>query len=197
MTANLIQIIRAAFATLREPRAAARQVMAQNIERQQCWEILALVAALSAILAFASMTLGNVLSPGDPRPLPAGPMMLAAMQLVVMVAVVFAMHLVGNWAGGRGGLNDAILLVSWLQFILICLQVVQIAAAVFFPVLALLLGLFGFVLIFVLLTIFISELHGFSSVAGVFFSVLVVLMVVAIAVRFFFGLFGFDIAAVV
>jgi hypothetical protein len=198
VTPILAFILRAALQTVRNPREGARQVMAFQMDRRARWEALLLIAVLSAILAYLSMLAGMIVnSEPSQYPVSLNPIMLGISQLVVMLVMVFAIHLIGNWAGGQGELDDAILLVAWMQFILVCLQVLQILAVVFFPVLALLLGLAGLVLIFVLLTYFVSELHGFKSMPGVFFSVLFVMLILATFIRFIFSLFGFDVIGVI
>ncbi|MEE9427761.1 MAG: YIP1 family protein [Paracoccaceae bacterium] len=193
---NLSQIVRAVVETIRDPRSGAKMVMSQNVDRRQRWEILLLIAVLSGGLAYTSILIGGLFGNGTDTAMGAGPFVLAITQAFVLLGMVFLIHIVGTKAGGLGSLDDAILLVAWMQFILICLQIIQIMAVVAFPVLAVLLGLAGFVLIFVLLTVFISELHGFRSLPGVFFSVLFVMLISAIAVRFLFGLFGFDIIGI-
>lgn len=198
MTPILTYFLRAAMQTVRNPREGARQVMAVQMERRARWEVLLLIAVLSAILAYFSVFVGAFTNSSAAQyPVTLNPIMLGFSQLIVMLVMVFAMHLIGNWAGGYGDLDDAILLVAWMQFILICLQVAQILAVVFFPVLALLLGLAGLVLVFVLLTFFVAELHGFKSMPGVFFSVLFVMLILATFIRFVFSLFGFDIIGVI
>jgi len=82
------------------------------------------------------------------------------------------------------------LLVSWLQFVLICLQVVQIVAMVLLPPLAFLIGVAGIILFFWLLTAFVAELHGFSSTIGVFVSILIVMVVFTTLFRFLLGVLG-------
>jgi len=198
VTPILTFLLRAAVQTVRNPRDGARRVMAINLERRQRWETLLLIAILSAILAYMSVFVSAFTNSETSQfPVSLSPIMLGISQFSVMLVRVFAIHLIGNWAGGRGGLDDAILLVAWMQFILICLQVAQILAVLLFPVFALLLGLAGLVLIFVLLTFFVSELHGFRSLPGVFFSVLFVMLILATLIRFIFGLFGLDVIGVI
>ena len=198
MTPVLSFLIQAALQTVRNPRQGARQIMAIELERRERWETLLLIAVISAILAYFSVFVSALVDaePSD-FPVSLSPIMLGLSQLVVMLVMVFSIHLIGGWAGGHGDLDDAILLVAWMQFILICLQVAQILAVVIFPALAILLGLVGLVLVFVLLTIFVAELHGFRSIPGVFFSVLFVMVILATIIRFVFGQFGFDVIGVI
>jgi len=190
-------LLQGVIMTLRSPRAGARQIMQLDISRRQGWEILLLIAILSAGFAYISVALSSARANlGPDFPAPMAPIALAFAQLTVMAIMVFTIYYVGRAAGGSGTLDQTLLLVSWMQFILICLQVVQIVATVVFPLLAVLIGIAGLVVLFLLLTVFVAELHGFRSMTGVFLSVLVVMVVVATVLRFVFGLFGFDIIGV-
>ncbi len=194
---NLRELLEGVVLTLRSPRAGARQIMQLNIPRREGWEILLLIAVLSAGFAYISVTISGAQADlGPDFPAPMAPLALAFAQLTVMVIMVFAIHGVGRAAGGSGTLEQALILVSWMQFILICLQILQIVATLVFPLLALLIGVAGLVVLFWLLTVFVAELHGFRSMTAVFLSVLVVMVVVATVLRFVFGLFGFDIIGV-
>ncbi|MGR3292084.1 MAG: YIP1 family protein [Paracoccaceae bacterium] len=197
MTPTISQLLTGALYTVRNPRNAARRVMDIRMERRDRWEVLLLISVLSAALAYISLTVAGATSANEfEDTLSISPIMLGISQLIVLLAMVFSIHLVGTWAGGTGSLDDAILLVAWMQFILICLQVLQIAAVIVLPVVALLMGLVGLVLVFVFLTIFVSELHGFKSLSGVFFSVLFVMLILATFIRFIFNIFGFDVTGV-
>ncbi len=191
------QLISAVTTTIRDPRLATRYVMQLELPLKLRWETLILVAVLSAIFAYISQY-ASFIAAGDLGPSMniLSPVSLGFSQLVVMIAMVYSMYFVGKWFGGTGNLADAILLVSWLQFVLICLQIIQILAILVSPAISLVIGMIGLVLVFVLLTLFISEMHGFKSVAGVFFSVLFVMLIIATFIRFVFNLFGFDIIGV-
>ena len=193
---NFSQIVGAVVETIRNPRNGAKMVMAQSMNRRERWEILLLIAVLSGGLAYTSIMIGGLVGDNIDPYIGAGPFVLAITQAFVLLGMVFLIHVVGTRVGGQGSLDDSILLVAWMQFILVCLQIVQILAVVVLPLLAVLMGLAGFVLIFVLLTVFISELHGIRSLPRVFFSVLFVMLIAAVAVRFLFGLFGFDIMGI-
>ena len=72
-------------------------------------------------------------------------------------------RLVGPRDRGTGSFEEALLLITWMQFIFVVLQVVQSLAFIFFPVVAGLIGIVALGLFFWLLTNFIAVLHGFSS----------------------------------
>ena len=84
--------------------------------------------------------------------------------------------------GGTGSFEEAVLLMAWLQFIMICVQAVQAVALLVLPPLAGLIGIAGLFLFLWLLTNFVAVLHGFSSLIKVF------LMILASAFGIAFGL---------
>jgi hypothetical protein len=101
------------------------------------------------------------------------PIVTGVIQLILLVIVIVAQHMIGRAMGGTGTLPEGILLITWLQFIMVCLQVVQTLALVVLPPLAGLIGIAGLAIFLWLLTHFIAALHGFKSLAQVFVMVLV------------------------
>ena len=196
MTA-IVTLVRAAIDTLRNPREGARKVMSLALPHRARRDVLMLIAIVSAGLAYVSYAVNARLGNVFPGTEVMSPFMMAAAQILVLWMMVFAIHYVGRAMGGKGSLDDAILLVAWMQGILIGLQVLQIVAAVIFPLASVLLGFAGFVILFWLLTVFTAELHGFQSTAAVFFSVLVVMVVLATVLRSIFSIFGYDIVGVI
>lgn len=193
MTNNLGQLIRAAIETVQAPRKAARQIMAVQMPRSARWQVLGLITVVSAILAYISLLVSAAVNGVDlTQEMNTSPFMLAISQAVVLFVSVLAIDRFGRAAGGTGTLDDAILLVAWAQIVLACLQVVQIAMLLVLPSFALLLGFAGMVLLFVLTTVFVAELHGFRSLGLVFASVLVVMLLMATILNFIFRLLGYD-----
>ena len=197
MSLKLASLIKDAVDTIRDPREGARKVMAREMERRQRWETLLLIAVLSAVFAFISISLSTNIADAQLDDVARmNPFVLGLSQIFVLVVMVFAIHLIGGFAGGEGSLDDAILLVAWLQFVLICLQVLQIIAAVVMPFVAVVIGLVGLFVVFRLLTVFVAELHGFRSTVSVFIAVLVVMIVLATVISFVFSAFGIDMMGV-
>jgi hypothetical protein len=62
--------------------------------------------------------------------MPVGPAATGFIQLLLLVVMVFAIFWIGRSMGGSGSFEETILLVAWLQFIMVCLQVVQAVALV-------------------------------------------------------------------
>ncbi len=197
MNLNLASLIKDAVDTLRDPREGARKIMAYQMERRQRWETLLLIAVLSAVFAYISISLSTDVGEAQLSDVARmNPFVLTLSQIFVLVVMVFAIHLIGRMAGGKGSLDDAILLVVWLQFILICLQILQIIAAVVMPFVAVVIGLIGLFVVFRLLTVFVAELHGFRSTVSVFIGVLVVMIMLATVMSYIFGAFGIDVMEV-
>ncbi|MCR9088687.1 MAG: YIP1 family protein [Rhodobacteraceae bacterium] len=164
---TLRDLVTHAWETVRNPRAGAERVMGQNVPSQLLWQMLAVVVALSVVLGQGALLL--VAGPEDlAGPLVLNPAIMAGLQLAVLVITVYAVHWIGRSMGGTGSFEDTLALMIWLQFIMICLQVVQIAAMMLAQPLADIIGLAGLVLFLWLLTNFVAVLHGFQSLGLVF-----------------------------
>ncbi|MDZ4134463.1 MAG: Yip1 family protein [Paracoccaceae bacterium] len=183
--AGLMQMVRE---TLNAPRAGARRIMALDLPIKARWSALVLMAIGSAVLTHISFAM----LPPNAREFfgeaMTSPFRTAVLQFVAMVVGVHAIHRIGQMRGGQGNLADSIILVAWLQFILLCLQGVQILAQVILPLLAELIGLGGVVLFFWLLTNFVAELHGFKSLQATFFGVLGAMLALGFVLIFLFTL---------
>jgi hypothetical protein len=185
----LLNLVAQAAATLRSPRDGAQMIMAQDIPRRQRWELLALVVVLAAVFVqlVALISDGSLEQPG---PFSAAPATLAMVQAVLLFGCVFGVFWIGRRFGGTGGLDDAILLIAWLQFVMLCLQVVQIVVFFISPVLALFVSVAGVGIFFWLLTVFISQLHGFKSLTAIFVVVLISFSAFTIASSILLASFG-------
>lgn len=160
--------------TLTDPRAGLRQLLLLNLPPAARWAGLALTAVSSALV----LHLGLLLSP-PPEEVTVGllfasPLQTAVVQMGVMLASVLLIHGVGRSLGGTGRLEDAVLLVAWLQAIMVAVQVAQTLALLLLPPAAVVLGYLSIVLFFWLASNLIAELHGFSSALRVFGAVVAV-----------------------
>ncbi len=180
MTLSLNALLAMAWRTVRNAREGAEEILSLGVPREALWTALALVVVVSTLLTQATALLltGEARMPG----LPIGPTAAGFIQLLILVGMVFAIFWIGRAMGGTGSFEEAVLLVAWLQFIMVCLQVLQTVAIFVMPPLTGLIGIFGFVLFLWLLTNFIAVLHGFTSLAQVF------LMIIVSAVGIAFGL---------
>jgi hypothetical protein len=170
MTLTLNSLLGMVWRTVRNPREGATEVLSLGVPREALWPALALVVVLSILFAHATALLVT----GEAgMAMPVGPAATGFIQLLLLVVMVFAIFWIGRAMGGSGSFEEAILLVTWLQFIMVCLQVVQAFALVFVAPLAGIIGIAGILLFLWLLTNFTAVLHGFSSLFMVFLMILV------------------------
>lgn len=178
MDFTLPGLLRQVQLTLQSPREGARQIMALDLALQGRWTALFLTAVMSAIVTYVSFYLLVGTLPDMPLP---SPWTMAITQTGVMVLSVLAVHRIGLWRGGTGSLGDAVILMAWLQFILLCLQVVQVLVLLISPILSDVVGFVGIAVFFWLLTVFVAEMHGFRALGAVFAGVVLTILAVAFA----------------
>jgi hypothetical protein len=191
MDVTFSSLLQMARDTVSDPRAGARRVMALDLSLREGWTALALMAVASAVLTHVSF----LLSPPQAREFFAdamsSPISTAIVQGVVMMIGSWAMYWFGAARGGRGTLPQAVALAAWLQFILLVLQVFQLAAQVVLPPLSGIIGIVGVVLFFWLLTYFVVEMHGFTSLPLTFLGILAAMIAVGMGMALVFSiLFG-------
>lgn len=184
-------LLRLARETVSAPRDGARTILRIDAPMQARWAALALMAVGSAILTHLSFAL----MPPQAQEMMGGamssPFRTVLLQGGVLFMGVFLIDRVGRARGGKGNLADAVSLVAWLQFVLLCLQGVQLVAQVILPPVADLIGLVGLFLFFWLLTHFVAELHGFASLGATLAGILVTLFGMAFVLALLLGvLFG-------
>jgi hypothetical protein len=162
---NILALVRL---TVQAPRQGARRIMALDLPINGRWLALILVAAGSAIGTHLSIAL----MPPEQREimltLIASPVRTALLQAGIWAVIAAAIAAGGRMRGGTGTFPDALILMVWLQFILLCVQMVQVLAGIVLPLAADLIGLAGLGLLLWLLTNFVAELHGFRSLIAVF-----------------------------
>lgn len=174
--------------TIANPRAAAARLKALNLPVQTGWTAMLLVSVASAFLGF----IGFMASPaqGDPgvAAMFGSPLRTALIQFTVLALTGVLAYSVGRRFGGTGTLAQALVLVAWVQVPPIVLQILQLVVMALAPGLAPLVGIVGFALYAVLLSLFIAELHGFRSGVVVFFGILAVSFLVALVAAFVFAI---------
>lgn len=165
--------------TLTAPRATAARIMAMNPPDDARWLGFVIVVVLSVLVGQLSIL---VLGEGG---FGGSMIFMAVFQTMILLGLVVAVQGIGRLAGGKGTFPDALLLLAWLQFVMIAVQILQLAAMVLVP------PLFGFATMLALavfmwlLVNFTMALHGFTSAVKVvvgtvfsFFGLAVVLAIV-------------------
>ena len=185
--ATLTRLLGLARDTVTNPREGASTILSFAPPRQALWLMFALVVVVT-------MFLGGVVSllmppPPDPA-MQVPPSILGLVQGGLLLVMVVMITQIGRAFGGTGRFEEALLLVIWLQFIFICVQVLQILAMLILPALASLILVLSLALFFWLLVNFIAELHGFQSLGQVFVMVILSAIGFAIVMSLFLAILG-------
>ena len=191
---TLTDFLLAARYTLREPRAAARWVLGMGVPVPARWAALTLMAVVSTLLVMLDLRI--IGAPDDPlmQAALANPLTLAAVQMLILALSAWLMARVGRLFGGNGQFSDAVMLVVWMQAVLLVVQVVQILATLVSLPLSEVVAFFGFAISMWLMTNFVAELHGFTSLTRVFLGILgsglAFVVVLAVLLTVVMGVFG-------
>ena len=171
--------------SLTEPRQGAAKLLEDIPSRQALWLILSIVIVFMVMIGEASkLTMTEqTISFGAMVVLQGGPALL-------MVVLIY--H-VGRAAGGTGSFDGALLVVSWIQFILVFFQLAQVIMAVIMPPAAVMLAIISVGVFFWLLSNFVAELHRFVSPWRVFWGALGIMVPLSLVVVMIAGAMGFDI----
>lgn len=172
--------------TLADPQAAARRLIADNPPMEARWLGLAVVVVLSVLIGQASFLAMGAGEAG----LAIGVGGSAVLHGGVLLVVVWAAYKVGQTFGGTGSFPDAVLLISWLQFMMVVLQFIQLLTLFILPPLSGLIGLLAVAAFLWVLTNFVAVLHGFESLGRVFAMIIVTFMAIVFAVAFVLAMFG-------
>jgi len=165
---TLPALLRLAWSTIIGPREGAVTVLSVAPPIRALWLMFAIVVTLTLFTGEVVGLMSDLPEEGDVAEAYNSPLLLGMVQAAFLCIMVFAVHHIGGWFGGTGRFEEALLLVVWLQFIFVCLQVVQIAAMIVLPPLADLLPIVAIGLFLWLLVNFIAVLHGFTSIGMVF-----------------------------
>ncbi|QDY69220.1 Yip1 family protein [Qingshengfaniella alkalisoli] len=182
-------LISEAVATIRQPRDTARRMLGLNLPPALLWQMLCVVVAISVVLGQGTLmiTAGGVPFQSI---LLTNPVLLAALQITLLYVTVFAAYRIGRAMGGVGTFHQSLTLFVWLQFVMVCLQVLQTILMFVMPVLADLVGIAGLFLFLWIMTCFVAELHGFKSLWQVFLMIMVSAFAIAFGLSLLLAIFG-------
>jgi hypothetical protein len=196
MTLTLPTLLQLVLLSVRSPREGARTVIGLDLPRTIRWQALLLFVVIGAMLAIAITYLitGNaVLYIGLA---PVQPLAAAIMTASGAVMTVFAIFWIGRAMGGSGRFADTISVVAWMQAIVICLQIAQLAVFLLIPPLSVLADITATMISVWILTNFIAELHGFKSLAKVLGMIVVSLFAIAFGLSMILAMIGFSVPGV-
>lgn len=162
---NLGHLLRLARETISNPREGAATILDLHLSVPALRIAFALVVVLS-------MLLGELVVLVTPPPLEGAmslsPVTLGLVQAAFLFVIAHAITLIGRWFGGTGSFEGALSLLIWMQFIFLCVQVLQLLAIMILPPIAGLITILALGLFFWLLVNFIATLHGFTSLGMIF-----------------------------
>ena len=177
MDPTLANMLSLARLSMTAPREAARAVMALHLPMNARWAALLLMAIVSALMMhLMAVIMPSYTADGLPAEL-IGPFVWASTVSFGMIITALLVHFVGRWRGGTGTFADALILVTWLQFIQLLLVIVQLVLMLVIPPLVPLFEILTIVIFLWLLTNFVAELHGFKSQLMVFGAVIATFLV--------------------
>ncbi|MDJ0859858.1 MAG: Yip1 family protein [Dinoroseobacter sp.] len=192
MTFSLNTLLSLVLESIRNPREAAATILNFAPSRDVLLQLLALVVVLSVLFGQVGVVLlGGGLSDGAlTGPIVLSPLTAAFVQFGLLVMLVISIHSIGRAFGGTGSFEETLLLVTWLQFILLCLQIIQLAALVLVPPLGGLIGLLSVGLFLWLLVNFVAVIHNFRSLGLVFAGVLISAFAIIFALSLILSMLG-------
>ncbi len=190
MKFDLPTLLGMAAQTLRTPRESAETLLAMGIPRAALAPALALVIVLTIIFGHVNEFLVPTSSDVE---LLFDPMTLGLLQFASLMITAIAVFWIGRAFGGTGRFDEALLLLIWLQYILLCLQVVQTVLLVISTAMASLVAVVSVVLFLFLLTHFVAALHGFRSLGKVFLMIVVSAIGLAFGFSILLAIIGFNI----
>lgn len=151
-----------ALRALRDPRAAAADVLALGFPREALVPALLLVVSISVILN----TISEALAPSPF--IETTPFQMAALLAIMLLVFSFAIAQAGKVLGGLGSFQDSLLLMIFLQAIFLPAVALQLLIFTISPGLA---GIFILAVMVFLTWVhlnFIAALHGFPTLGRAF-----------------------------
>ena len=178
-----------ALRTVTRPAEAAGEVLSLRPPRSVLWTALVLMMVLQTIVVVLAGMVQGV-------PMAASPLMLFALATVEIVLSVHAITLLGRSMGGKGTLDDVLVLIVWLQALTVPLQAaVQFLALVLPGVVSVLFIAVAVIGIYISLH-FVNVAHRFQSLGRSFLVLLLSGLAVLICLVVFSALLGAQILGV-
>jgi hypothetical protein len=172
--------------TLTNPRHALRRVL----EAVPGTDARLLAAgAVIVVSVLVTQVLLLIDPPGPPWDAAVGgPVRNVAVQAGFLLGAAWAMSGLARWFGGVATFSDAVMAVTWIDFVLLVLQIAQLVLVLLLPFLGLPLAVLTVGLFFWLLTHFTAGLNGFASMGKTFAGVLVTTLIGGFVMMFLMGL---------
>lgn len=148
--------------TIRAPAQAAAMLQGQAMDRSTGWLILGLAVALNTLIYFLSVFLFPV--PAEMMlPVLQTPFLVATVLGSTVVALVFVFFWAGRSLGGSAPFDDILLMVGWLQYMRLAIQLGSLVLMLFLPNLAWIFVLGTAIYGLWVVINFLNVAHGFGS----------------------------------
>ena len=148
--------------TLRDPREAARRIIAAGFSKDTLWTGLALVTLVNTvvILVLLAMSPPNMPVPGYFS----SPLTLYVLLTGTAVIYTHAVYWAGRAIGGSGTLKNVLALVTWVLALRVIAQIAILVLTLAAPVFALLVSLVVSIWGFWIMLNFVAEALDFSTI---------------------------------
>lgn len=187
---SLSSLLPLAWKSVPQPRVVVRQMIGLGLPAPTLWLMLMTIATVSVLLGQgASLLLVSDAAPVDSFFLGA-PLVMAAIQWGIIAITAQAMHHIGALMGGQGRFEDSLAALTWLQFIMFGVQILQTVALFLLPPLVELVTLGALILLLWLFTNFVAEVHGFRNLGLVFVMIIVSTFAISFALTLVLSILG-------
>jgi len=156
---HIVDLIKQTFL---QPSDVAQYLITLGYPRPILWLLVVLVSVLSVLTLAVFQIL--IPMPEASEGLVISPLAYATIIGASLVILVFAINFVGQVLGGDGSFDKAMVLMIWVQFMAIPIQLAQAVMLLVIPALVGFVTMGGLALLFFWLTHFVTQLHGFDSI---------------------------------
>lgn len=173
--------------TLRDPRAAAEQIIGWRLDRDTLWTALALAAAINTLL----FSLSVVLQPSQAMPaFFTSPLVMFVLLSGVLVITTHGLFWTGRAIGGQGDLGDMLALIVFLQVLRILAQLVIFVVMFVSPGMSLLLSLATAILGLWILVNFIAAAHRFTTLGRAIGTLFIAMAMIVLGLSMLLSIVG-------
>ncbi len=174
--------------SIKDPAGMARRLIAMTLSREVLWTGLALAAVANTVLFALSELL--MPAPAGLPPLFQSPFIYLAMVSCGLILTVVMIYWAGRVLGGKGTLSDVAAIVLWLQVLRVLVQTASLVLSLAIPLFAMVLALVATVLGLYITLHFIDQAHRFNSLARAGGTMILSILMMAIALSVLLAVFG-------
>ena len=190
MTVTFQSWMQAVWHSIMEPSDAARKVIAYGVPAQALWTALALLAVLNVILLALLQMLSPMPASVEGSLFALSPFAYVGIIGVFLVLFVQGTYYVGRFFGGVGSLTATLAIIVWFQSVSLTLESVQLVLALISPAMGSLFGLLSLGALLWVFINFINILHGFDNLAKAILTIILSLVVTAVAAGMLLAILG-------